>query len=281
MSGGGTLSGTGLVPGATGVYTIAAVPPSALTGILNKITFTPPPLGAQSSVTSTIKLAVADGLQIASDSKTAITEIAPVPTDPGTPPPPPSNFTVADQTTGQQTFVNGDAYAGPVAGIARDLILITPDNLNITATTPNVFIHSGSGTDALDVSKVNGNNILDGSTGSNFLTGGTGSDTFYLDDRGPTSDVFSTIVNFHAGDNASVFGVNATDFKVTTLDNQGAVGAKGLDYAFTAAGHANANFVIAGYSSADLSNGRLTVTYGTTPDTPGLPGSQYLNIHAN
>ena len=114
-----------------------------------------------------------------------------------------------------------------------------------------------------------------------FLTGGTGADTFFLDDRSPVADVFSTIVNFHAGDNATVFGVNQTNFKLNTLDNQGAANAKGLDFGFSAAGHANANIVLAGYSSADLSNGRLTVTYGTTPDTPGVPGSQYMNIHGN
>ncbi len=191
-----------------------------------------------------------------------------------------ANFTVADQTTGQQTFAAGDKYTGPIQGIDQQFILITPDNLNITSAIPNVFIHTGAGTDAIDVSRANGNNILDGSTGSNFLTGGTGNDTFFLDDRNPTSDVFSTIVNFHSGDNATIFGVNPTDFKVNMLDNQGAANAKGLDFAFAAAGKANANLVIAGFTTADLTNGRLTATYGTTADLPGLPGSQYLNIHA-
>jgi Ca2+-binding RTX toxin-like protein len=130
------------------------------------------------------------------------------------------------------------------------------------------------------VSQAGGNNVLDGSTGSNFLTGGNGDDTFFLDDRSQPEDVFSTIVNFHSGDNATIFGVNATDFAVNELDNQGAAGALGLDFAFTAPGHANANIVLAGYSTADLSTGRLTLTYGTTQDLPGVPGSQYLNIHA-
>jgi len=291
VSGGGTLGGAGLISTGGNVYTIAATSPAALTATLNALTFVAPPLGSQTSVVSTIKLDVVDGQQTASDSKTAITEMAtplapPVipPTTGGSGTQPGTgggNFTIADQTTGQQTFASGDTYTGPVPGIADQFILITPDNLNISSAIPNVFIHSGSGTDALDVSRANGNNILDGSTGSNFLTGGTGIDTFYLDDRSPTSDVFSTIVNFHSGDNATIFGVNPTDFKVNFLDNQGAVGAKGLDYAFTAPGKANANLVIAGYTTADLNNGRLTATYGTTADLPGLPGSQYLNIHAN
>jgi len=229
VSGGGTLGGAGLISTGGNVYTIAATSPAALTATLNALTFVAPPLGSQTSVVSTIKLDVVDGQQTASDSKTAITEMAtplapPVipPTTGGSGTQPGTgggNFTIADQTTGQQTFASGDTYTGPVPGIADQFILITPDNLNISSAIPNVFIHSGSGTDALDVSRANGNNILDGSTGSNFLTGGTGIDTFYLDDRSPTSDVFSTIVNFHSGDNATIFGVNPTDFKVNFLDN--------------------------------------------------------------
>ncbi len=277
VSGGGTLSGAGLVAGSAGVYTIAATSPGALTAILNKITFTAPPLGGQPSVTSTIKLDVVDRMQTASDSKTTIKEVQPLPL------PTSGNFSVADQTTGQQTFISGDKYSGPVAGLSQQLILVTPDNLNISANIPNVFIHSGSGTDALDVSRVNGNNILDGSTGSNFLVGGTGHDTFFLDDRNAASDVYSTVVNFHSGDNVTIFGVDPVNFHVVTQNNLGAVGAKGLTYTFTAPGKPNASIVIAGFSTADLANGRLTASYGTNADLPGQPGSGgvYLNIRGN
>jgi hypothetical protein len=78
-----------------------------------------------------------------------------------------------------------------------------------------------------------------------------------------------------------VFGVNPTDFVVKTLDNQGAAGFTGLDFAFSAPGRPNANFVLAGYTTADLSNGRLSMVYGTSADLPGVPGSQYLNIHGS
>jgi hypothetical protein len=78
-----------------------------------------------------------------------------------------------------------------------------------------------------------------------------------------------------------VWGVNATDFKILRLDNQGAAGFKGIDLIFTAPGHIDTSFVLAGYTSADLTNGRLSQSFGTTPDLPGLPGSQYLTIHAN
>lgn len=278
VAGGGTLAGPGLVAGAAGSYTVAATTPSALTGILQKLTFTAPPLNGAASLTSGLTLAVADGPLVATDTTTSIIERA-ASLQPGSG----ANFLVVDQTTGQQSPASGAPYSGPVTGLAQQIILVTPDNVNVTAKVPNVFIHTGAGTDGIDVSQVGGNNILDGSTGSNFLIGGPGFDTFYLDDRNPTSDVYSTVVGFHAGDNVSVFGVNATDFAVAIQDNQGAAGAKGLTYTFTAPGRPNASVVIAGYSKADLVNGRLTAVYGSNPDLPGQPGTgnTFLNIHGN
>lgn len=192
-----------------------------------------------------------------------------------------ANFTITDTTTGVTTSVAGTPYSGPVSGITSEYITATSDSLSITATSPNVFIHTGSGTDAIDVSKVNGTNVLDGSTGSNFLVGGTGFDTFFLDDRNQTADTFSTVVNFHAGDNATVFGVTPTDFTLTTYDNQGAAGYTGLDFSFTAPGQPDANLVLTGYTKADLTNGTLTVTYGTTAAVGSTPGSTYMLIHHN
>ncbi len=211
----------------------------------------------------------------------------PVPTPTPTPTPPvqlphdgpaTAPFVVFDEVTGVADMAEmGEAYIGPVSGITSDLINITSHNLLIWAYQPNVFIHSGSGDDAIDISKGGGGtNVVDGSTGSNFITGGPGSDTFYLDDRSPAQDVFSTIAGFHAGDNASVFGVNASDFQLNELDGQGAAGYLGLDFGFSAPGHANANIVLSGYTTADLTNGRLSVVYGTTSD-----GTQYMNVHAN
>ena len=190
------------------------------------------------------------------------------------------SFSINDTTTNTVTASAGEAYSGPIAGLQHQLIDITADSLNITAAAPNSFIHTGSGTDGIDVSKVNGNNVLDGATGSNFLIGGAGNDSFYMDDRNATAPIFSTIVNFHSGDNATVWGITPADFTMTVLDNQGAAGAQGLDLVFTAPGHVATSFVLAGFASADLSNGRLSRSYGRTGDLPGLPGSQYLTIHA-
>jgi hypothetical protein len=268
LSGGGTLAGANLTADSTGtVFTIAAETPEALTKDLDNLTFIP----SQTSNTSTLTLAVTDR-DLSATATTTITQ-KPLPRLG-------DHFTVIDQTTGQQTVSNGEPYTGPVPGLDWQLINITPDKLNITASVPNVFIHSGSGDDAIDVSGANGINVLDGSTGSNFLTGGTGHDTFYVDDRAATQDIWSTVRGFHAGDDATVWGLTPNDFTITKADNVLPT-SPGLNFAITAAGKSNANLTLTGYSTADLTNGRLSVTFGRTPDLPNLPGSDYMLIHAN
>ena len=154
-------------------------------------------------------------------------------------------------------------------------INITSDNLNITASTPNWFIHSGSGDDAIAVNS--GTNVLDGGTGSNFLTGGSGTDTFFVDDRGATADIWSTVVGFHSGDAATVWGVTPQDFALDWVDGQGAAGFTGLTLHATAAGKPTASLTLAGYTQADMSSGRLSVQFGTDPAS----GSAFMFMHGN
>jgi len=185
----------------------------------------------------------------------------------------------ADTTTNQPASVAGQPYTGPVGGLQQQYISVTPDSLNITATTPNWFIHSGSGNDAIAVSS--GINVLDGGTGSNFLTGGSGRDTFYVDDRGPASAVWSTVDNFHSGDAATIFGIIQGSSTLAWADGQGAAGYTGLTLHATAVGAPVASLTLTGLSSADLTNGRLSVSFGSTTAAAGVAGSPYLYIHAN
>ena len=184
-------------------------------------------------------------------------------------------FAVFDVTRGHSIPAIGEAYHGPVAGLKNEYINITSDNLNVSAFTPNWFIHTGSGTDAIAVNS--GTNVLDGGTGSNFLTGGSGTDTFFVDDRGPTADIWSTVNGFHAGDAATIWGVTPQDFKLTWVNGQGAAGFTGLTLHATAAGRPTASLTLAGYTQADLSNGRLSVQFGTDPAS----GSAYMYVHGN
>jgi hypothetical protein len=192
-----------------------------------------------------------------------------------TPPDPATVLGAFDTTTGQTVVAIGDQYPGPVAGLLDQYINTTSDNINITASSPNWFIHSGSGEDAIAAS--GGTNVLDGGTGSNFLTGGSGMDTFFVDDRGATADIWSTVVGFHSGDSATVWGVTPQDFALNFVDGQGAGGFTGLTLHATAAGKPTASLTLAGFTQADMNSGRLSVQFGTDPAS----GSAFMFIHAN
>src|ERR1700753_1179799 len=110
--------------------------------------------------------------------------------------------------------------------------------------------HSGNGNDAIAASS--GINVLDGGTGSNFLTGGSGADTFFVDDRVATTDIWGTVVGFHAGDAATIWGVTPQAFGLPWVDGQGAAGFTGLTLHAAAAGRATASLTLTGYSQADL-----------------------------
>lgn len=194
---------------------------------------------------------------------------------------PPTKFVVNDTTNRNAYAVQGTPYSGP-AGLSSQYVVQTDNpalsaaNLNITALAPGVFIHTGSGVDAIDVSGVGGRNVLDGGTNSNFLTGGaagSGADTFFVDARGAASDIWSTVANFHAGDAVTLFGITPASKAIAWADNQGTAGATGLTLHATQAGAPQASFTLAGYTTADLGNGRLGVTYGTETD-----GTPYLYV---
>jgi hypothetical protein len=188
-------------------------------------------------------------------------------------------FSIDDLTANLQTVSGGTPYAGPVSGLQFQYIDTTPHNLNIAAGLANTFIHTGSGFDAIDVSGVSGTNVLDGGTNSNFLVGGTAAgsfDTFFVDDRGPAADIWSTVANFHGGDAATVFGITPAGFNIAWADGQGAAGFTGLTLHVTAPGVPTASLTLSGFSTADLTNGRLTTSFGTETD-----GTPYFYVHAN
>ena len=180
----------------------------------------------------------------------------------------------ADGTSGLPLSVNANAYTGPVNGLFAEYIDVTSDNLNLAAAVNDVFLHTGSGTDAIAVR--GGTNVLDGGTGSNFLTGGSGTDTFYVDDRGAGAAIWSTVVGFHKGDAATIWGVSQNDV-LGWNDNQGTAGFTGLALHANAPNGPMASLTLAGFSQADLASGRLSVAYGTD----AASGSNYMYVTAN
>lgn len=180
-----------------------------------------------------------------------------------------------DTTTNLPAAPATTPYTGPVAGLTQQYITVSTDNLDIAAETPGWFIHTGGGEDAIAVTS--GTNVLDGGTGSNFLTGGSGTDTFFVDDRTATATTWSTVNNVHAGDSVTLWGVSQSDFTLTWMNGAGAAGYTGLTLSATGAGKAEAIVTLAGLTQADLSNGTLSVSYGTDEAS----GSVYTLIHAN
>jgi hypothetical protein len=191
---------------------------------------------------------------------------APGPSPPPTPPANPSGaIQVFDNSTGMSVPVTPQPYSGPVR-LQYQYIYTGTDAVNITVTTDNWFLKGGPNDDALQA--FGGYNVLDGSTGSNFLTGGSGTDTFFVDDRNPSADVWSTINNFRQGDDATVFGV-VNSPAIQWFDNQGTSGFTGLTLHVFGQNAPTASLTLAGYSSSDLGNGRLSVQFGN--ETDGTP----------
>jgi len=279
----GLLTGIGLSKTGVGTYSISnPVSPATLQSVLQNLKFTPVTGTADKTTSFEVDATDTKASLTSKDTNTSVLTMgtggngnkSEISTD----------LTVTDTTTGVQLGTLAPAtpiempYSGPVAGVTSEYVNITQDNLNITATTPNWFIHSGSGEDAIQV--LSGTNVLDGGTGSNFLVDGTGTDTDYVDDRNAPSPIWSTVLNFHSGDNATVFGITQAGFTITTLDNQGAVGSTGLTFNMAKAGQPDARITLAGYSTADLTSGKITMSFGTTTATATLPAADYMLLHA-
>jgi Ca2+-binding RTX toxin-like protein len=194
---------------------------------------------------------------------------------PNAPPPASPDLALVDTTTGAPIAAAASAYSGPVAGLERQYVYTGGDSVNIAVTSDNWFLKGGAGNDALQA--FGGYNVLDGGAGSNFLTGGSGTDTFFVDDRAPPSDIWSTVNNFHAGDDATVFGIvpAADGANVQWFDNQGAAGYTGLTLHVPTPGMPTASLTLPGYSVSDLNNGRLSLQYGSEPD-----GTPFMHIIA-
>ena len=119
------------------------------------------------------------------------------------------NFAYTDPHAGDSGTEAGAAYAGTVTGLQQQYSWSARDGAAIRANLQNALLQGGPGDDALQVT--GGDNVLDGATGSNFLVGGAGSDgghdSFVLD--ASSSITWNTIVNFHQGDQATIYGFTA------------------------------------------------------------------------
>jgi hypothetical protein len=165
-------------------------------------------------------------------------------------------------------------YSGPVAQIERELVItLTTENLNVAAAGPNWFIRTDAGDDAISVA--GGTNVLDGGTGSNFLTGAGGFDTFFVDARGATLPIWSTLNGFGKGDAATMWGVAEATHHLLWAVGQGAPGFEGLTLHAVpkATGQPIASLTLPGYIDTALGS-TLLVQEGFDPGS----GSSYIYV---
>jgi Ca2+-binding RTX toxin-like protein len=120
-------------------------------------------------------------------------------------------------------------YTGPATAAGGDTILFEyigdGSNEVLIGTAYNDFINVGAGVDAVDAGA--GNDVIDGGTGSNFLTGGAGTDIFFSDGRGGAT-TWSTITDWQAGEQLSVWGWTPGTSKIVAWQQDGAAGYQGL-----------------------------------------------------
>lgn len=189
------------------------------------------------------------------------------------------NIKYMDTATNSAGTASAAPYTGPVSGLQGEYVWAGNDSVNIVGKSPNLFLHSGGGNDAL--STTSGSNVLDGGTGSNFLAGATGADggqdTFFTDARNSSIPVWNTVSNFHSGDNLTLWGFTGGVSTESWADNQGAAGYQGATLHSETAGAGtgvNASVTLVGFTTGDIA-ARTTISTGSTG------GNNYLSIHYN
>ncbi len=125
---------------------------------------------------------------------------------------------------GDNFMLLGSAYAGPVTTLQRQLFG-TSANEVFGGTSSNDFLNLFAGDDAANAGT--GNDVIDGGLGSNFLTGGAGTDTFFSDGRSG-GVTWTTIVDWAAGEQLSLWGWRPGTSRVTWVDSDGVGDFKGV-----------------------------------------------------
>jgi Ca2+-binding RTX toxin-like protein len=125
---------------------------------------------------------------------------------------------------GDSYMLLGRTYVGPVAGLERELFGSAAGEV-FGGTAGNDFMNLFAGDDAANGGA--GNDVIDGGLGSNFLTGGAGRDIFFSDGRGG-GVTWTTITDWQAGEQLSVWGWQPGTSRVTWLDSDGVGDFKGV-----------------------------------------------------
>lgn len=118
---------------------------------------------------------------------------------------------------GDNYLLLGRAYVGPVMGLERELFGSDANEV-FSGTSGNDFMNLFGGDDTANGGA--GDDVIDGGLGSNLLSGGAGKDTFFLDGRGGGM-TWTTIADWEAGEQLSVWGWRPGTSRVTWVDSDG------------------------------------------------------------
>jgi hypothetical protein len=223
--------------------------------------------------TETFSLTLDDGFGgIVTDGRTAVTIAGAADTsDLAHFPLSPTQTVLTSTATGSSTYAQVETYAGAVDNVQTQFIYDGVAPLAIVAQQPGMLIRSRA--DATAVQLLGGNNVLDMRRGSSFLVSGPGNDVFLFDGNQP-QETWNTIVNFHTGDSATLWGFKAgtsTDWWDT---NAGATNYQGptLRTDINGDGKLDSSLTFAGKTLAETS--RFALQTGT------VAGTDYLTIIA-
>ena len=192
------------------------------------------------------------------------TSTPPVSTDPSTPPVSTDASTPPVSTDPSTPPVSTDPSTPPVTS---DTIDASSSNVNATTPPPDPLI--------------NGTTVLDGSTAADgssaiFLIGATRTGTFVVDERASSSDPWTQVSTFGAGDSITIVGVTPADFEVTRGHSHAPGGITGSVLDVSAAGYPNLTTTPpTSDQTVPVLHGKLAVSFGSESD-----GTPYLVVHA-
>ncbi len=184
----------------------------------------------------------------------------------------PTQTILTSTATGSSTVAPVETYSGPVDNVQTQFIYDGTAPLAVVAQQAGMLIRSEG--DATAVQALGGSNVLDIRRGSGFMVGGPGADTFLFDARQALPS-WDTVVNFHPGDAATIWGFAAGISRDWWTANAGAAGYQGatLRMDLDNNGTVDASLTFANTSLANA--GHYTILTGN------VAGTDYLTVVAN
>jgi hypothetical protein len=126
------------------------------------------------------------------------------------------SYLIENTDTGNLASVQGETST--IAGYSSQFAVVTADSVTLLATSPNAFLADTSiGYDALVATS--GDNLFWTDQTTTLMVGGSGEDRFFVAAAVP--DAWDVIDNFHAGDNAVLYGYQPGVSQLSWSQNAG------------------------------------------------------------